>query len=36
MDIWLAVHADVRRDRDVLQVSDALARVFEREADALS
>jgi DNA-binding transcriptional LysR family regulator len=32
MDIWLAVHADVRRDRDVLAVHDALAALFERES----
>jgi len=30
MDIWLAVHADVRRDPDVVQVMDALAHVFAR------
>jgi len=36
MDIWLAVHADVRRDPDVVQVMDALAQVFAREASALA
>jgi len=36
MDIWLAVHADVRRDPDVLHVTEALAAVFAREAAALA
>jgi DNA-binding transcriptional LysR family regulator len=36
MDIWLAVHADVRRDPDVVLVMDRLAAVFAREAAALS
>lgn len=36
MEVWLAVHADVRRDPDVLHVHDALAAVFAREAGALA
>jgi hypothetical protein len=36
MDIWLAVHADVRRDPDVLRVVDTLEAIFQRESTALS
>lgn len=36
MDIWLAVHADVRRDPDVVRVLDRLAALFTREAAALA
>ena len=32
MDIWLAVHADVRRDPDVVRVLDALTQLFARSA----
>jgi len=36
MDIWLAAHADVRRDPAVVRVLDALAALFAREAAALA
>jgi hypothetical protein len=36
MDVWLAVHSDVRRDPAVLCVTEALAALFAREAAALA
>jgi DNA-binding transcriptional LysR family regulator len=36
MDIWLAVHADVRRDPDVVRVMDALAAIIASESTALA
>ncbi len=36
MGIWLAAHADVRRDPTVRQIFDALAALFAREAPALA
>jgi len=36
MDVWLAVHADVRRNAGVAQVYDHLVDVFAREREALA
>jgi len=36
MDIWLAIHADVRRDPDVLRVVDTLEAIFRRESSTLA
>jgi len=36
IEIWLAVHVDVRRDPDVVRVHDALELVFAREAARLA